>query len=395
MSENNHLLKLIKNVEVYAPQFLGKKDILIAADKIGAIKDKIKIDSNLDIEIIEGNGKILIPGFIDSHVHIVGGGGEGGYQTRTPEIMLIEIIRSGITTVIGCLGTDGTSRTMSNLVAKARGLDEEGITCYVYTGSYQVPVKTLTGSIMQDLILIDKIIGVGEIAISDHRSSQPSVEEIKKIAAEARVGGMLSGKAGVINVHIGDGKSKFSILEDVIKNFDIPPKQFVATHAERSQQVFEAAINYAKKGGLIDLTTAGVREFAGIGKISCGELLKMLLEQGISIDNISFSSDGQGSLPVFDSAGGFTGLEVGKVSTLYDEVRIAVRDVKLPLETVLPVVTKNPARYLKLANKGMIEIGKDADLVMLEKNFEINTVIAKGKIMVRDAQVVVKGTFEN
>lgn len=224
--------------------------MLLVHNKIGYIRDSIELPdlSFADIEVIEAEGKIAVPGFIDSHVHIIGGGGEGSYKTRTPEIQLTDATLSGITTLVGVIGTDGTTRTMASLIAKARALEEEGITCYVQTGSYQVPVKTLTGKIEDDLILIDKIIGVGEIAIADHRSSQPTVEEMAKIASAARVGGMLSGKAGIVNVHVGDSYDHLKLLEDIAENTDIPIKQFYPTHINRNPHLFEAGIRYAKKG---------------------------------------------------------------------------------------------------------------------------------------------------
>ncbi len=395
MSEGNKMLKLIKGAEVYGPECLGKKDVLITAEKIGCVQDSIDIGKAVEIETIDAEGKFLVPGFIDSHVHILGGGGEGSYKTRTPEIMLTDITRAGVTTVIGCLGTDGVTRTMSNLIAKARGLQEEGITCYVYTGSYQVPVRTLTGSILEDLILIDKIIGVGEIALSDHRSSQPTVEEVVKIAAAARVGGMLSGKAGIVNVHMGYGERKLSFLEKIARDTEIPITQFVPTHTGRSPGLFAAAMEYAKKGGLIDLTTSTPTRFSKKKEGKCSEALKVMLDNGVPVENISFSSDGQGSLPKFDEKGQYIGLNVGKVTTLYESFRDAVRNENIAIEVALKVVTSNPARNLKLDNKGGIGVGKDADMVLLDKDLEIDTVIARGQIMVRDKEAVVKGTFED
>ena len=206
---------LIKGVHVFAPQDMGIKDVLVGGTKILKIGDNLPAEEAYGVEVIDGTGKILMPGLIDAHVHILGGGGEGGYRTRTPELMLSDALEGGVTTIVGCLGTDGTTRTMTNLIAKARGLEEEGISTYIYTGSYQVPVRTLTGNVMDDLILIDKAVGTGEIAISDHRSSQPSREEFAKIVADTRVGGILSGKAGLVNIHLGDGKEQLSYLSDL------------------------------------------------------------------------------------------------------------------------------------------------------------------------------------
>jgi beta-aspartyl-dipeptidase (metallo-type) len=348
MTDGTPMLTLIQGADIYAPEPLGKKDLLVTGDKIGAIHEHIGIGKHIDIELIDARGKLLIPGFIDSHVHIIGGGGEGGFTTRTPEIMLSDITSGGVTTVVGCLGTDETTRTLTNLLAKANGLEEEGISCYLYTGSYHIPVKTITGSIQDDIVLIEKIIGVGEIAISDHRSSQPTIQELAKIAA--RIGGMLSGKAGIVNVHVGDGPGKLSMLEEIADTTEIPITQFIPTHLGRNPDLLASAIRYAKKGGLIDLTTSAPEWSLKKGNIKCSKALKQIIEHDVPIDNISFSSDGQGSLPLFDEKGTFKGLEVGKVSSLFTEVRDAVLEENIPLENALKAITSNPSRNLRLTS---------------------------------------------
>ncbi len=390
------MLTLIKGGEVYAPSYMGKKDVLLVGNKIGYIKDEIGIPKNfVDIDIIDAKDKYVVPGFIDSHVHICGGGGEGSFKTRTPEIQLTDITLGGVTTVIGVLGTDGTTRTMSNLIAKARGLEEEGITTYVYTGSYQVPIRTITGSIQDDIILIDKIIGVGEVALSDHRSSQPTVEDIMKIAAEARVGGILSGKGGVVNIHMGDGDRQLDFIEEIVETTEIPVTQFLPTHMGRNTKLFTKSIEYAKKGGFVDFTTSSSNKDKKTIDTKPSRALKILLEEGVSPKNITFSSDGQGSLPKFDKEGNFIGLGVGKVISLYEEVRDAILDEGVSMDKALMTITSNPANILKLHSKGQIKEGMDGDIVLIDKNtLEIDTVVAMGRIMILEGEVIVKGTFE-
>ncbi|WP_226643296.1 beta-aspartyl-peptidase [Mesobacillus subterraneus] len=389
------MLTLIKNGDIYAPDYLGKKDILLVDRKIGFIEDEIEVPENfVDMKVIDATGKKIVPGFIDSHVHLIGGGGEGGFRTRTPEIQLTQATTAGITTLVGVLGTDGTTRTMSNLIAKARGLEEEGITTYVQTGSYQVPVKTLTGKIEDDIILIDKIIGAGEIAIADHRSSQPTAEELAKIASAARIGGMLSGKSGIVNVHVGDSFDHLKLIEEVVENTDIPIRQFYPTHINRNPHLFEAGIEYAKKGGWVDFTTSSIPKFLEEGEVKCSVALKRMLDAGVGIGQITFTSDGQASLPDFDENGELVGLQIGQVSSLYEAVKDAVLSEGIPLEVAIRVITENPATVLKLSQKGRIETGRDADLVLLDENLEVDTVIAMGKVMVENAVPVVKGTFE-
>ncbi|WLR58794.1 beta-aspartyl-peptidase [Guptibacillus hwajinpoensis] len=388
------MFTVIRNAEIYSPEYLGKKNLLLAFDKIAMIEEEIELSESIPHEVIDAKGKIIFPGFIDSHVHITGGGGEGSYRTRTPELTLTKATSAGVTTLVGVIGTDGTTRTMPDLIAKARGLEEEGITCYVHTGSYQVPVKTLTGKIEDDIILIDRVIGAGEIAISDHRSSQPTVEEMAKIASAARIGGMLSGKAGIVNIHLGDSPSKLSLLEQVVETTDIPIKTFHPTHINRTEELFEAGIAYAKKGGNIDFTTSTIPQFLEEGEVKCSTGLKRALEAGVPVERITFTSDGQASLPAFNAAGEFEGLQIGSVASLYKEVRDAIVEDGVPISDAVKVITKNPASLLKFSQKGEIAVEKDADLVIVDSDFQVDTVFARGRKMVEARECIVKGTFE-
>ncbi|WP_436513175.1 beta-aspartyl-peptidase [Clostridium thermobutyricum] len=390
------MIKIIKNAEIYSPEFLGKKDIVIVGDKIEGIYENIKVPEDfLSVEVIDAEGKILVPGFIDAHVHLIGGGGEGGYKTRTPELPLSKIITAGITTVVGVLGTDGVCRNMRSLLAKVKALKEEGITAYCYTGSYDIPVKTMTDSIKGDLLLVEEVIGVGELALSDHRSSQATVEQFINTVAQTRVGGLLSGKAGVVNVHFGGGARKLEYLFKMIEQSEIPPTQISPTHMSRTKELLEAGVEWAKVGGFVDLTTSSDPDHLEEGELLASQGLKYLLNKGVPIDNITFTSDGNGSMPMFDEEGKLIGLGICSVSTLFDEVRKSVLIEKISLEDALKTITSNPAKVLKLKDKGRIEVNKDADIVLLDKeDLKIDTVIALGKKMVENKNVLIKGTFE-
>ena len=393
------MITLIKNVELYTPEKQGKKDLLIVAGQFVAFKDSIDLPpiDAIEVTIIDGEGKIAVPGFIDSHVHILGGGGEGGYKTRTPEITFTDLTRSGVTTVVGCLGTDGVTRDMMSLVAKARGLEEEGLTTFVYTGSYQIPVKALTTSITKDLLAIDKIIGVGEIALSDHRSSQPTFEEFLKVVSEARVGGMLSGKAGIVNIHLGDGSRTIDYLIKAVKETEIPITQFLPTHINRNNDVFTKCIEYAKMGGYIDFTGSEDSDFweKQDGEVKVSKGIKRLIEEGVALDNFTMSSDGQGSLPLFNEKKEYIGLQVGSALCLLKEIKDCVLNAGIPLEIAIKAITDNPAKILKLTKKGKISEGFDADLCLLDrKTLDLNAVMAKGKWVIKDGLPIVYGTFE-
>ncbi len=387
---------LIKGGIVYSPEYLGKKDILIAGGKIEAIAEEITIEGRgLDVKIVDAEDYYVAPGFIDSHVHLLGGGGEGGYSTRTPEIQLSQLTSSGITTVVGCLGTDGVTRSMAALMAKARGLEEEGISTFCYTGSYEVPVKGLLSSVKEDIIIIDKIIGVGEIAVADHRSSQPTIDELKRTIADARVGGILSGKGGIVNIHVGDGEGRLKALMEIVATTEIPITQLLPTHINRSIDLFKAGIDFARQGGYVDLTTSYDPHNLKKDEVKASKGLRLLLEAGINIGQISFSSDGQGSLPMFNEKKELVGIGIGSTKTLFTEVRDAIIDDDIAFGDAIRVITENPARILKLKDKGRLAAGMDGDLVLISPDrLEIDTVIAKGRIMLEGGSLLVRGTFE-
>ena len=327
------MIKIIKNIKVYSPEYMGIKDIVIVKDKIEGIYENIEIPNNfINIEIIDGTGKIAFPGFIDAHVHLTGGGGEGGFKTRTPELQLSTITKSGITTVVGCIGTDGVCRDMRGLVAKVKALKEEGITAYCLTGSYEVPVNTMTESIKGDIMLVDEVIGVGEIALSDNRSSQPRVDQFINLVAEARVGGLLSNKSGIVNVHLGGGARRLNYLFEMLDESEIPATQLLPTHMCRTSELLEAGIEWTKRGGYIDLTTSSDPDHLEEGEVIASKALKYALDKKVPIEQITFTSDGNGSMPLFDENGKLKGLGICSVESLYGEVKKAILEENIKIE---------------------------------------------------------------
>lgn len=391
------MFTIIKNGIIFAPENLGRQDILMGAGKFLKISPEINMPEGLfECIVIDAGECFILPGFIDQHVHIAGAGGEGGPRTRTPEISLSELTVGGITTVVGLLGFDGMTRSMSGLLAKAKGLEEEGITSYIYSGTYELPTRTITGTVKSDLVLIDKVIGIGEIAISDHRSAQPTVEEIIKLAAEARIGGMIGNKAGIIHVHIGEGRNGMSLIFDSINMSDIPVTQFVPTHVNRLSRLFDEAINFAKIGGAIDMTSGFSPEHDSPDCLEVVTGLEKLIENRISLERVTVSSDANGSLPTFDKSGELIKLEKGTVKPLWHDICRAVREEIVSLSTGVALITKNPARILKLyPKKGSVSVGADADLVLVKRDtLKIDKVISKGRLMVDKGLPVVRGTFE-
>ena len=112
---------LIKNVTLYDPMLRGTCNLLISGEQIVAVGKDLQ-PAIPGIKEIDGTGKTAVPRFIDQHVHVTGGGGEGGFQSRIPELPLSSIIKAGVTTVVGLLGTDSFTRSVENLLAKTKSL---------------------------------------------------------------------------------------------------------------------------------------------------------------------------------------------------------------------------------------------------------------------------------
>lgn len=395
---NKPFFTLIHNAHIYAPEDLGTKDIFIAGEKIAAIADHIDAPAGLACTELDFAGDRVLPGFIDGHVHMIGGGGEGGPHTRTPELLLSKVTISGVTTLAGLLGTDGVTRHVESLLAKARALEYEGLTTYIYTGAYQLPdTPTITGSVRKDIVVIDKCIGAGEIAMSDHRSGQPSVQDYRYLASQARVGGMISGKAGVINMHMGNGVDGLKILFEITANGEIPKTQFLPTHINRKRSLFEEGIKWAKEGGYMDITSGINPEHPGSeGAVKPATAAREALDAGVPLTQITMSSDGNGSMPVFDAAGNPIGVGVGDEQSMFTEFRDMVQKENIPIEQAIQIPSTNVAKALHIyPNKGHLAAESDADFIVIDKDFNLKHVWARGQQMVKDGVAIVKGTFED
>jgi len=374
-------MTLFKNAQVYSPQYLSNKDVLTGGKSIIAVSDHIEPPSGIEVQTIDCTGLWLVPGLIDSHVHITGGGGEGGPVSRMPELRLSMMLEAGVTTVVGCLGTDGFTRTVESVLMKVKTLRAQGVSAWMYTGAYQVPPPSITGDIMKDIALIEEVIGVGEVAISDHRSSVPSIAELTRIAAQARVAGMIGGKAGIVNMHMGDAKDPFRPIHDVVASSEMGYKQFLPTHCNRNDYIFKDALEYGKKG-YVDITTSSWPYYQD-EEIKPSTALKLLLASGVPLGHITFTSDACGSLPGFDpETGKLIKMEMGLPSANLREIKDAVLVDGVPLEQALQVVTSNPADILKLPGKGYIREGADADILLLDPAFNIVHLMAMGKMYV-------------
>ncbi len=363
------MLTLLKNLKCCCPAPAGEKDILITGSAIcrmtppGILRDHPLADC-----IIDCRGLYAFPGLIDQHVHVAGASGEQGFQSRTKELEAEALFNAGITTAVGLLGADGITRSMENLFAKAKALEGEGLTTFIYSGSYWIPPVTLTGSLLRDITYIDKVIGAGEIAISDHRSSNPGARDLIHIAAQVHLGGLIAGKRGVVHLHVGDGKGGLTPLSEALAQSDLPAEMFIPTHLNRNPRLFRQAVEYGRAGSRLDLT-AGEKD-----GLPVPDAVALLVAEGVALSRVTVSSDAGGSIP----SGG-----IAQPSALFDDFAEIIKQSILSPAEAVRLFTENPAKTLGIyPKKGALREGSDADILITDKEYHLKMLFSMGKRVV-------------
>lgn len=387
------MFTVLKNAKVFAPKDLGRADILICGSRIVAIEKDLAVSGLPECTVIDASARIATPGIVDGHVHLTGGGGEGGFATRTPEVKVETLCTHGVCTVAGLLGTDTLGRHPETLLAKVNGLRAEGVSAYMFTGGYCWPSPTVMGAVDRDIAFIDAVIGA-KIAITDHRSSQMTAQELSRLTSLARVGGMIGGKAGRVVAHLGAGKAGFGLLHEVIETTDIPIGQFIPTHVNRNEALFDQAYAWLSAGGHIDFTSGINRKAKPGGAVKPSVGIAQCFRDDIGFDRVTMTSDGNGSAPIFDAGGTCIGIGIGGFEGMLQETRDLVGIEGLPLEQALRPVTSSAATVLGLGDKkGHLAVGADADILLLDEDLAIDHVFARGQHMVRQGDPIVFGAF--
>ena len=386
------MLEVLKNARVFAPEDLGICQLLVGGGQILAVSQGKETIAAPNARVTDLGGRRLIPGFIDGHAHVTGGGGESGFSSRVPPVPLSGFTSAGVTSVVGVLGTDDTTRDTRALLAQTRALREEGLGAWCHTGGYHVPPVTLTGSVRDDIVYLDPVIGIGELALSDHRSSQPTRDELLRIASDAHVAGMISGKAGIVHLHLGDGERGLDLVRQALALSELPARVFNPTHINRRKALFDEALDLARNGSTVDITAFPVAE--GEDAWPAEDALLKYLQSGAPADKITISSDGGGCLPVFNEQGEVQEMVIGRAASLPLTLKNLLAG-GAPLEQVLPAFTSNVANILRLHDRGRITTGYAADVIVLDEDHDIHDVMIAGIWHVKERHQQVFGQFED
>ena len=391
------MFTVVRGGQVFAPAPLGAPEILISGDRILAIGQGLEARAKSlgAVEVVDAAGMAIVPGFVDQHLHFLGGGDFEGPLGRVPELHASMITRGGVTTAVGIMGIDMDGKTLHALLVKAHELERVGLTTYIYTGSFRIPSPYLTSSVRADIVLIDKVLGV-KVALAEDTYPNLFLPEFAKIAGEVRLAAGMSGKRAVIHAHIGRNPKRLQPIFDLLAEVSLAVTQIVPTHVNRhTPDTLEHAVKFAKLGGTVDLSSNLSKRSGSITGMNPDEAYRRLRDAGVPPEQITLSSDANVSMPILDCDDHHVGLHNAPPSILHRELVHVIRTNKLDLDQALPLVTTNVARVLGIERrKGSIAAGLDADLVFLDRDLAVDTVVARGRVMVRGGEPLVKGPFE-
>jgi beta-aspartyl-dipeptidase (metallo-type) len=388
---------LIRNGEVFGPRALGRCDVLAGGRKILAVEKRID-PAGLPgaVDVIDAGGLAVVPGFVDGHQHFTGGGGEGGFHTRTPEMQLSMNTANGVTTAVGVLGTDALTRSVESLYAKTQSFNAEGITALMLTGSYWHPSPTLTGSVARDLVYLQPVIGC-KLALSDIRGPHIEAADLARLASDIRVAALVANKPGIITVHTGVKPGGLELILEVVGRHGMRADMFVPTHVNRKNaELTVQVLELARLGAAVDATCMLSPPAADAPHLTAADFAVLADANGV-FDRVAFSSDAGGSLPVWnEDRSRIVGMGIGTPASLLAELSRLVNAKGIALEKALCPLTTTPARVYGLSGvKGELTPGADADVLVLDPGrMTARDVLAGGTVMVRNGALERKGYFE-
>ncbi len=392
---------IIRNANLYTPTPIGLRDILISGERIACISEPGLDVGALAVTEHDAAGRTVGPGFIDNHVHVLGGGGGLGFHSRAPELQTSQLTRVGTTSVIGMIGYDQSTKDMRNLIGKTKSFNNEGISAYALAGAtLRHPVPTLTGDICNDIAFVDEIIGVGELSISElgygYDSLGPGAQYVAETLVQALLVGRLAGKGGVLCLQVPPYFGAcLRPLFDMLDRSGLPISQMVPSHVNQTDRYMEDAAIWGKRGGWVDIGANYRPDNNYERSTDPVDAVSQLLSEGVPIEKILISSDGNGAPPKEEKGEATpTRANYMPVSSLLMVWRKLITEDRVRVEDAFAMVTRNVATAYKLPRKGVIQEGADADLIIFGDNWEVDTVIARGRTMIEDRAVLVRSMFE-
>ena len=383
---------LLRGGHVFDPEDRGAADVLMLGGEIVAVRPGLVAPTGVgEGEIVDVSGHMVLPGLIDPHIHVMGASGMGGPTTRSTDLQIERIAGAGVTTVVSPLGADSLSRDIPCLLARAAALECEGISAYCYTGGWKNPVPTLTGDPQADVAYVDRVLGI-KVAIAEPMAPVHTPEELCRLAHAAWTGGRMAGKRSVLHTHAGDLPEGLASIREVQRRTGIPAERLVVTHVNRNPDLWRQAMEFAKAGGSIDLTTMQRPETNHLHAIPAAQAVREALAAGVPAVRMTLSTDTGVPYPKLDASGKVIGLYMAGPDAILGTIRELVQ-AGLSWGAATAFATANTAGLLGLARKGRLAAGTDADVLILDVAGRVDRVFARGRELVTGGRPVVWGSF--
>ncbi len=378
--------------------FIGKKDELEKKYHINL--NHIEKDN---IEILDANHNVVMPGFIDSHTHLVfGGSREAEFEMKLKGYSYLDILNQGggILSTVEATRKASKEELLKKAINYASDMIEYGTTTVeiksgyglnpetelkilevaeqlknkvpiniisTYLGAHTIPNEFKNNRedyIKQVIETLPKARKYAEFCDIFCEESAFTVEESRKILNEAK---KLSYK---LKIHAG----QFNALGG-----DVLSAELRAISADHLDIISDEGIEKMKEAGVIAVLLPGVPYHLMTGRYAP---LRKMIEKGLAV---AIASDfNPGSCPSYN---------------MQVMMSIACRNMKSSINEALSMSTINAAHSLGIADiTGSIEIGKQADMIILNcpdyrtmiYHFGINHIhetIIKGKIMCYSIEV--------
>lgn len=357
---------LIKNALIFINNKGVSKDILIENEKISKIQDEIHLKYNKDNLIIYANGKYALPGIIDPHTHMRDPGLTYKEDFTTGSMACA---KGGITTFLDMPNTIPNVITKEELLKKKENSKNRSFVDYAfYFGGSKLDnsnevKKTINISVATKIFMN---VSTGNMLVEDEKVLKNIFENSKLVAVHA------------------EGKMVKKAIE-ISEKTNTPLYLCHLSTEEEIEYLREAKEKKLKVYG--EVTPHHL--FLNKENLKDNPLLVMKPQLKTKADNNAlWKAINEGIIDTIGTDHAPHTLEEKKENTIYGipgvenslELMLqAVKEKKLDIETLKRLMSENPSKIFNLKGKGSLEIGYDADILLVDLN--INEKIDKKNII--------------
>ena len=370
------MIKIINGI-VFTNKGFKKQTLYITDDKI--------VKKNFSSNVLNAKDYYVIPGFVDGHTHGRCGIDIIKAETNELEKLSLEYLKTGVTTVFPTIMTAPLEKiysTISNIKNSNTSNGAEFVGIHI-----EGPYISKNKPGCHDISLIRK---PNYDEMSEMCNKIMPLKARFTIAPEECPSGLISDLSKIANLSIGHTNCTSSVA---IKALEEGATSFTHTFNAMS------SITHRNPGcASAALSSEAYSEFICDGLHVDYDVIKLAYKAktkyrnkfALITDSIPAAGLDEGDYDMngiqfhLDSTGAKTsdGTLVGSTISMLDGVKNVVNYCNVDLYTAIMSATQVPCEMLQLTDRGTLEPGKLADVLILNKDLEIVHVIKHGKILI-------------